>query len=60
MPKIRTTMRPDQEIEVDDIEAADLSAQGLLVDDSPTPAPEPAPQTAIPAAAKKSSTSKES
>jgi hypothetical protein len=46
MPIVRTTMRPDQPIEVDDIEALDLQRQGLLVDDSTTPAP----QTAAPAA----------
>lgn len=56
MPIVRTTMRPDQPIEVDDIEYADLKAQGLLAEDTPAPAP----QTATPAAPKKTSTSKES
>jgi hypothetical protein len=45
MPTIRTTMRPDQPIEVDDTEYAQLKADGLLVDE---PAPElpaaPAPE----------------
>ena len=30
MPKIRTTMRPDVELDVTDEEAADLAAQGVL------------------------------
>jgi len=30
--KVRTTMRPDVEIEVDDAEYLDLQRQGLLVD----------------------------
>lgn len=35
--KVRTTMQPDVELEVDATEAADLRAQGLLVDqDEPT------------------------
>ncbi|MFF7130399.1 hypothetical protein [Streptomyces sp. NPDC008240] len=55
MPIVRTTMRPDQPIEVDDIEAADLKAQGLLVEE--TPAPVVPPATAAPAnPAKKTST----
>lgn len=31
MPKIRTTIRPDQELDVDDAEAADLDARGLVL-----------------------------
>lgn len=53
MPTVRTTMRPDQEIEVGDVEYADLKAQGLLVDE---PAPVAPAATAPPAhPAKKSS-----
>lgn len=33
--KIRTTMLPDVELDVDAAEFTDLSRQGLLVDDSP-------------------------
>lgn len=33
--KIRTTMRPDVELDVDSAEYTDLSRQGLLVDTSP-------------------------
>ena len=43
MPTIRTTMRPDQELEVDDTEYAQLKAQGLLVEDNPTPEAEAEP-----------------
>lgn len=53
MPKIRTTMRPDQEIEVDDAEHIDLQRQGLLVEETAqedvppaTATPEPGPQPA--------------
>jgi hypothetical protein len=56
MPTVRTTMRPDQEIEVSDAEALDLSRQGLLVQETapPTPAPGPAPaMKAAPSAATK-------
>jgi hypothetical protein len=35
---VRTTMRPDQEIEVGDAEYTDLHRQGLLLED-PTPPP---------------------
>ena len=35
MPKVRTTMQPDVELDVSDIEAADLRAQGLIVADKP-------------------------
>ncbi|MFI5687902.1 hypothetical protein [Streptomyces sp. NPDC051636] len=33
MPTIRTTMRPDQAIDVDDAEYLDLQRQGLLVEE---------------------------
>jgi hypothetical protein len=33
--KVRTTMRPDVELDVDAAEYTDLSRQGLLVDASP-------------------------
>lgn len=46
MPTVRTTMRPDQPIEMDAIEAADLQRLGLLVDD---PAPTVPAATAAPA-----------
>lgn len=46
MHTVRTTMRPDQTIEVNDAEYLDLHRQGLLVEDLP----EAAPQTAAPAA----------
>lgn len=55
MPIVRTTMRPDQPIEVDDADYLDLKRQGLLVDE-----PAPAPQTtaaASPAAPDKKSSS---
>lgn len=35
MPTVRTTMRPDDEIEVSEDEYLDLQRQGLLVDDNP-------------------------
>lgn len=34
MRKVRTTMQPWKELEVDDAEYLDLSRQGLLVEDS--------------------------
>jgi hypothetical protein len=34
---VRTTMRPDQELEVDDSEYAQLKADGLLVEDAAAP-----------------------
>lgn len=46
--KVRTTMRPDQEIEVDDAEYLDLQQQGLLVEE--TAEEEVPPATAAPAA----------
>ncbi|WP_020135047.1 hypothetical protein [Streptomyces sp. 351MFTsu5.1] len=45
---VRTTMRPDQEIEVDDAEYLDLQRQGLLVQE--TAEEEVPPATAAPAA----------
>lgn len=43
MRTVRTTMRPDVEIEVGDAEYLDLKRQGLLVDDeTPEPAAQPA------------------
>lgn len=37
--KVRTTINPDLEVEVDDGELLDLRRSGLLLDDSPAPAP---------------------
>lgn len=54
MPTVRTTMRPDQPLEVDDIEYAQLKADGLLVAEAPTPE---APTAAPAAPAKKTTTS---
>ena len=54
MPTIRTTMRPDREIEVGDAEYLDLKRQGLLLDDAPAPAPAVTP--AAPAAPVKKTT----
>lgn len=57
---VRTTFRPDLPIEVDDIEYRQLSREGLLVEDPPTPeaapaAPAtPAKKTAGPAGSKES------
>jgi hypothetical protein len=34
---VRTTMRPDQELEVDDSEYAQLKADGLLVEEAAAP-----------------------
>jgi hypothetical protein len=55
--RVRTTIRPDQEVEVDDTEYLDLQRMGLLVDDAPvdaTPAVEsptvPQPRTSSPVA----------
>lgn len=52
--KIRTTMRPDQEIEVPDADYLDLKRQGLLVEDTAPPAkPAAAPtKAATPATTK--------
>ncbi|MDH6448178.1 hypothetical protein M2155_000586 [Streptomyces sp. SAI-119] len=52
MPTVRTTFRPDLQVEVDDTEYAQLKAQGLLVEDEPA-TEEP---TAAPAAATKKTT----
>lgn len=48
MPTVRTTMRPDEEIEVSDTEYVDLKRDGLLVE---TPEPPTAPAPAKKAAA---------
>lgn len=59
---VRTTMRPDEKIEVGDAEYLDLSRDGLLVEESAKDVP---PATAAPAppktpeAPRKTSTSKE-
>jgi hypothetical protein len=38
--KVRTTMQPDVEIDVDEHEASELRAQGLLIEDrKPSPRP---------------------
>lgn len=34
MPTVRTTFRPDEDIEVTEREAAELRVQGLLVEDN--------------------------
>jgi hypothetical protein len=47
MPTVRTTMRPDQPIDVDDAEYLDLQRQGLLVEETATESVPPA--TAAPA-----------
>jgi len=39
---VRTTIRPDEPIEVDVVEYAQLKAQGLLIEDDPTPEAEAA------------------
>lgn len=36
--RVRTTIRPDQEVEVDDAEHLDLQRMGLLVEDAPAEA----------------------
>jgi hypothetical protein len=54
MPTVRTTMRPDQPIEVGDVEYLDLKRQGLLAEEA---APSTPAATAAPAApAKKPAT----
>ncbi|MFD4596720.1 hypothetical protein ACFWPQ_01680 [Streptomyces sp. NPDC058464] len=40
---VRTTMRPDQEIEVGDADYLDLHRQGLLIEENPAPEPPAAP-----------------
>ena len=42
MPTVRTTLRPDQDLVVDEREAYDLRQQGLLVDNDQAPAQDPA------------------
>lgn len=51
--KIRTTMRPDVEIEVGDAEYLDLQREGLLVEDNEPAAPPPAAKKAVSPAANK-------
>lgn len=61
MPAVRTTMRPDIEIEVGDAEHLDLRRQGLIAETQPA-TPEPASQPAAkktPAAAPAPGTTKE-
>lgn len=53
MPTVRTTMQPDREIEVGDVEYLDLKRQGLLLEDPPA---QPAPAPTAPAAMKKTTT----
>lgn len=49
MPTVRTTMQPDQPIEVGEVEYLDLKRQGLLLEDEPATAPAPAAAPATPA-----------
>jgi hypothetical protein len=51
--KVRTTMQPDKEIEVDDAEYLDLQRQGLLAE-------EPATESAPPATADPANPAKKS
>lgn len=63
MPIVRTTMRPDLEIEVDDAELLDLQRQGLLVKDGgkePAPLATAAPSVPVPPDKKTPSTAKSS
>lgn len=46
MPIVRTTLRPDVEVEVGEADYLDLKRQGLLVEDALT-VPAPAPQPTI-------------
>jgi hypothetical protein len=50
--RVRTTLRPDLEIEVDGAEHLDLQRMGLLVEDAPaveaTPPVVPQPRTSTP------------
>jgi hypothetical protein len=55
MPTVRTTMRPDQTIEVDDTEYRSLKRQGLLVDDTPPQPADPAPPSVPATPVKKTS-----
>jgi len=45
MRTIRTTIRPDETIEVEEDEFADLSAQGLVKEEITAEAPKPKPAT---------------
>ena len=45
---VRTTMRPDQTVEVDDAEYLDLKRQGLLVEEAHTTVPSAPAVTASP------------
>jgi hypothetical protein len=58
MHTVRTTMRPDVEVEVDDADYLDLKRQGLLVETETQPDPTPGP-AAPKKAAPSATTSKE-
>lgn len=45
MPTVRTTLRPDVEIEVNDADYIDLQRQGLLVEETTQPSASPAATT---------------
>lgn len=49
--KVRTTINPDVELEVDDAEYADLVGQGLVIEGK-NKAPEPVPTVAVETAGK--------
>lgn len=53
---VRTTMRPDQPVEVDDAEYTDLQRQGLLTEDADPPS---VPATAVKRTATPAATTKE-
>jgi hypothetical protein len=57
MPTVRTTFRPDQPIEVGDLEYAQLKAEGLLVEEDPA---SEVPVASAPPATPKKTTGKES
>lgn len=60
MPTVRTTMRPDLELDVDPIEYLDLKRQGLLVEPAAEPPPSvPDPGPAITKKAAPSAATKE-
>lgn len=51
MPKVRTTMRPHEEIDVSEEELTDLRRDGLLLDDEDQPSTEETrPKAGAPAA----------
>lgn len=50
MITVRTTMRPDEDLEVDEREYQDLKAQGLILADEPAAEPEPTTEPARPRA----------